>query len=148
MSAGKKDRSLRKIALDFLAQREHSEQELRQKLRARDHDGEALETVLQQLKDERLQSDERFTESYVNHRFNAGIGPLKIRYELRHRGINELLVDSFLEPLDDEWEPMMRQQRTRKFGETLPADYGARMKRARFLQNRGFSPESVMRLFR
>ncbi len=148
MSAGKKYRSLRKIALDFLAQREHSEQELRQKLKARDHDGAALETLLQQLKDERLQSDERFTESYVNHRFNAGIGPLKIRYELRQKGISDLLVGSFLEPLADEWEHMMRQQRVRKFGETLPADYGARMKQARFLQNRGFSPESVMRLFR
>ncbi|MCP4470440.1 MAG: regulatory protein RecX [Gammaproteobacteria bacterium] len=148
MSAGKKDRSLRKIALDFLARREHSEQELRQKLGARDYDGAALETLLQQLKDERLQSDERFTESYVNHRFNTGIGPLKIRYELRQKGISALLVDSFLEPLTDEWERMMRQQRVRKFGETLPADNGARMKQARFLQNRGFSPESVMRLFR
>jgi len=136
------------VALDFLARREHSEHELRQKLKSRDHDSDAVDAVLQQLKDERLQSDERFTESYVNHRFNAGSGPLKIRHELRQKGISDLLVDSFLEPLADEWEPMMRQQRARKFGESLPADYGARMKQARFLQNRGFSPESVMRLFR
>ena len=148
MSGEQKGRSLRKIALDFLARREHSEQELRHKLKARDHDSEAIETVLRQLRDERLQSDERFTESYVHHRFNAGIGPLKIRYELRQKGIDDLLVDSYLEPLADEWEPMMRQQRARKFGETLPSDYAARMKQARFLQNRGFSPESVMRLFR
>jgi len=148
MSEAKKGRSLRRIALDFLARREHSQQELRQKLNARNDDAEAVEAVLQQLSDERLQSDERFTESYVHHRFNAGIGPLKIRYELRQKGIDDLLVDSFLEPLVDEWEQMMRQQRARKFGETLPADYAARMKQARFLQNRGFSPESVMRLFR
>ncbi len=148
MKSAAKPRNLRNMAMDFLARREHSEQELRQKLNARHYDDEEVDAVLQQLKAEHLQSDERFTESYVNHRFNAGIGPLKIRYELRHRGINELLVDGFLEPLDDEWEPMMRQQRTRKFGETLPTDYGARMKQARFLQNRGFSPESVMRLFR
>jgi regulatory protein len=134
--------------MDFLARREHSEQELRHKLKARDHDSEAIEAVLRQLKHERLQSDERFTESYVNQRFNAGVGPLKIRYELRQKGICELLADRFLEPLADEWEQMMRQQRARKFGETLPADYSARMKQARFLQNRGFSPESVMRLFR
>jgi len=148
VSGEQKGRSLRKIAMDFLARREHSEQELRQKLNARNDDAEAVEAVLHQLRGERLQSDERFTESYVHHRFNAGIGPLKIRYELRQKGIDDLLVDSFLEPLADEWEPMMRQQRVRKFGETLPADYVARMKQARFLQNRGFSPESVMRLFR
>ena len=134
--------------MDFLARREHSQQELRQKLNARNDDAEAVEAVLRQLGDERLQSDERFTESYVNHRFNAGIGPLKIRYELRQKGVDDLLVDSFLEPLVDEWEPMMCQQRVRKFGEFLPDDYAARMKQARFLQNRGFSPESVMRLFR
>ena len=148
MSGGKKERSLRRIALDFLARREHSQQELRQKLNARNDDAEAVEAVLLQLGDERLQSDERFTESYVNHRFNAGIGPLKIRYELRQKGVDDLLVDSFLEPRADEWEQLMRQQRVRKFGEILPDDYAARMKQARFLQNRGFSPESVMRLFR
>ena len=148
MSEAKKGRSLRRIALDFLARREHSQQELRQKLNARNDDAEAVEAVLRQLGDERLQSDERFTESYVNHRFNAGIGPLKIRYELRQKGVDDLLVDSFLDPLADEWEPLMRQQRVRKFGEILPDDYAARMKQARFLQNRGFSPESVMRLFR
>jgi regulatory protein len=134
--------------MDFLARREHSEQELRQKLNARHDDSEAVEVVLQQLKDERLQSDERFTECYVNHRFNAGVGPLKIRYELRQKGIDDLQVDAFLEPLDECWEQMMRQQRARKYGETLPDDYAARMKQARFLQNKGFSPESVMRLFR
>ncbi len=148
MSEPKKGRSLRRIALDFLARREHSQQELRQKLNARNDDAEAVEAVLRQLGDERLQSDERFTESYVNHRFNAGIGPLKIRYELRQKGVDDLLVDNSLEPLVDEWEPLMRQQRVRKFGEMLPDDYAARMKQARFLQNRGFSPESVMRLFR
>jgi len=148
VNGGKKGRSLRRIALDFLARREHSQQELRQKLNARNDDAEEVEAVLLELGDERLQSDERFTESYVNHRFNAGIGPLKIRYELRQKGVDDLLVDSFLEPLADEWEQLMRQQRVRKFGEILPDDYAARMKQARFLQNRGFSPESVMRLFR
>ncbi len=140
--------NLRKLAMDFLARREHTEQELRRKLNARNDDGEAVDEVIEQLKAEHLQSDERFAEAYVNHRFNAGVGPRKIRHELRQKGIDELLADSYIEPLADEWEEMMHQQRARKFGETLPADYNARMKQARFLQNRGFSPESVMRLFR
>ena len=144
----RKGRSLRRIALDFLARREHSEQELRQKLKARNDDDEAIEAVLLQLKDEGLQSDERFTEAYVHHRVNAGIGPLKIRYELRQKGIDESLADVSLAAMDDQWDAMMRRLRERKYGSTIPADYAARMKQARFLQNRGFSPESVMRLFR
>ncbi len=143
-----KGRSLRRVGMDFLARREHSEQELRRKLNARAGDDDAVEEVLRQLKDERLQSDERFTEAYVHHRVNAGIGPLKIRYELRQKGIDESLADAILEPLAEQWEAMMRRQRERKYGEVIPADYAERMKQARFVQNRGFSPESVMRLFR
>ena len=148
MSEGKKGRSVRRIALDFLARREHSEQELLKKLEARADDSAEVQAVLQKLKDEGLQSDERFTEAYVHHRVNAGIGPLKIHYELRQKGIDESLAEAFLEPLDEEWDAMMRRQRERKYGSTIPHDYGERMKQARFLQNRGFSPESVMRLFR
>jgi len=148
VSEGKKGRSLRRVGMDFLARREHSEQELRQKLAARAEDAEQVEVVLQQLKEERLLSDERFTEAYVHHRFGAGIGPLKIRYELRQKGVDEALVDAFLEPLADEWDDSMRRQRVRKYGAAIPDDYSQRMKQARFLQNRGFSPESVMRLFR
>ena len=143
-----KGRSLRRVAMDFMARREHSLHELRNKLKARADEADDVETVLQQLVDENLQSDERFTEAYVNHRFNAGVGPYKIRYELRQKGIDDSLADVFLESMDDEWDRLMKQQRQRKFGETIPADYNARMKQARFLQNRGFSPEAVMRLFR
>ena len=134
--------------MDLLARREHSAQELRQKLKSREYDADAIDEVLQELISDRLQSDERFTEAYVNHRFNAGVGPLKIRYELRQKGISDLLADEFLEPLSDRWDQLMVQQRVRKYGEVIPADYAERMKQARFLQNKGFSPESVMRLFR
>ena len=134
--------------MDLLARREHSEQELRQKLKSRDYDVEAIDEVLQQLQQDGLQSDERFAEAYVNTRFNAGVGPFKIRYELRQKGVSDLLGDEILEPFSDRWNQLMVQQRVRKFGESIPADYGERMKQARFLQNKGFSPESVMRLFR
>jgi len=140
--------NIRNKAMDLLARREHSEQELRQKLKTREYDADAIDAVLQALKEDRLQSDERFTESYVNHRFNAGVGPLKIRYELRQKGVSDGLVDVFLEPLSDQWDELMTRQRIRKFGAPIPDDYAERMKQARFLQNRGFSPESVMRLFR
>lgn len=139
---------IRKKAMDLLARREHSEQELRQKLKSREYETDAIEEVLQELISDRLLSDERFTEAYVNHRFNAGVGPLKIRHELRQKGVTDLLSDEFLEPLSDRWDQLMVQQRVRKYGEVIPVGYVERMKQARFLQNRGFSPESVMRLFR
>ena len=141
-------RSIRTLAMDLLARREHTEQELRQKLKIREHSPNAIDEVLQALQQDRLQSDTRFTESYVNHRVNAGIGPVKIRYELRQKGIDDLLANEFLEPFCSQWDEMMERQRIRKYGEAIPTDYRESMKQARFLQNRGFSGEAVMRLFR
>ena len=46
------------------------------------------------------------------------------------------------------WDESMQKQRVRRFGEAIPDDHPQRMKQARFLQNRGFYPEAVMRLFR
>jgi len=139
---------VRKKAMDLLARREHSAHELRQKLKSREFDLDDIDAALQSLQRDGLLADERFTEAYVNHRFNAGVGPLKIRHELRQKGVAESLADEYLESYAQRWDELMRQQRVRKYGELIPADYAERMKQARFLQNRGFSPESVMRLFR
>ncbi|MDH3859297.1 MAG: recombination regulator RecX, partial [Gammaproteobacteria bacterium] len=92
MAENKNHTSIRKTAMDLLARREHSEHELRQKLKARGHDADAIDEVLQGLKQDHLLSDARFTEAYVSHRFNAGVGPLKIRYELRQKGIADALA--------------------------------------------------------
>ena len=140
--------AIRKKAMDLLARREHTEQELRRKLRAREYTDEDIESALHELRRDGLQSDQRFAETYVNQRFNAGVGPLKIRYELRQKGIGDSMVDEFLAPMAGEWDELMSRQRIRKYGKPIPEDYAERMKQARFLQNRGFSPESVMRLFR
>jgi regulatory protein len=148
MEAQNSQTEVRKKAMDLLARREHSEQELRQKLKSRDFDIDDIDAALHALRQDGLLSDERFTESYVNHRFNAGVGPIKIRFELRQKGVAESLVDEFLEPFAGRWDELMQQQRARKYGQSIPADYAQRMKQARFLQNRGFSPESVMRVFR
>jgi len=58
------------------------------------------------------------------------------------------LVEELFETISDEWLDLMIFEREKKFGPEIPPDYKEKMKQARFLQNRGFSPESVMRLFR
>lgn len=141
-------RSIRNVAMNLLARREHSAYELKQKLKFREFDVEGIDAALDSLRKGQLQSDNRFAESYVNHRVNAGYGPIKIRHELRQKGISDELVDEYLPGSGAQWNRAMEQQRIKKFGKEIPADYSLRMKQARFLQNRGFSPDSVMRLFR
>ncbi len=141
-------RSIRTVAMDLLSRREHSTYELTQKLKKRDFDIDAIEAALDRLQQENLLSDSRFIESIVNSRVNAGFGPFKILYELRQKGISTERAENYLSGLLVEWEPLMAMQRSKKYGPDLPVDYKEKMKQARFLQNRGFSPESVMRLFR
>ena len=141
-------RSIRAVAMDLLSRREHSTYQLTQKLKSRNFNIDAIETVLDQLQRENLLSDSRFIESTVNSRVNAGFGPVKIKYELRQKGISVERVDDYFSGMTVEWEQLMAAQRSKKFGQNIPVDYREKMKQARFLQNRGFSTESVMRLFR
>ncbi len=144
----KTTRSIRVVAMDLLARREHSVYELTRKLKQRDFENDEIDAAIAALLQDNLQSDSRFIESIVNYRINAGFGPIKIRYELRQKGVSEGLVDDYFSGLDIDWQSSMAGQRIKKFGDSLPVDYKEKMKQARFLQNRGFSPESVMRLFR
>ena len=134
--------------MNLLARREHSASELLQKLKQRDHNHDDILAAIEALQADNLQSDARFAEGFINQRVNAGFGPIKIRHELRQKGVAEELVEPRLDAFDDEWQERMVQLRIRKFGIEIPADYAQKMKQARFLQNRGFSTESVMRLFR
>jgi len=144
----KTPRSIRVVAMDLLARLEHSVYELTRKLKQREFEDDAIHEAIVALQQDNLQSDSRFLESVVIYRIHAGFGPIKIRYELRKKGVNDGLVDDYLSSLDVDWESSMASERIKKFGNSIPVNYKEKMKQARFLQNRGFSPESVMRLFR
>ncbi len=140
-------RSARHAAMDLLSRREHTRRQLADKLRSRGYDEAEIDEAIARLADEGLQSDARFAEAYVQQRRERGYGPLRIRRELAERGVDDGLIAIAMDAAFD-WDASMREQRRRKFGEALPDDYRERMRQARFLQNRGFSADAVMRLFR
>ncbi len=140
--------SIRVVAMGLLSRREHSVCELTRKLKQREFENDEIDAAIATLQQDNLQSDSRFIESIVNYRFNAGFGPIKIRYELRQKGVSDGLVDDYFSSLELDWDSHMAEQRIKKFGNSIPGEYKEKMKQARFLQIRGFSPESVMRLFR
>jgi len=134
--------------MDLLSRREHSRQELSTKLQQREFSEPEISAALDKLEQEGLLSNRRFAESFVLQRLARGYGPIRIRHELLDRGIDESMIQDLLSAQENSWSDLMQQQRIRKFGTEIPLDYKEKMKQARFLQNRGFSPESVMRLFR
>ena len=132
----------------LLARREHSEKELRGKLRARELDNEDIDTVIEQLKNEGLQSDSRFTEALVHDRMNRGYGPRHISQELKQKGVAEWLSEEFLDEREPHWLERLAEVRQKKFGEDVPEDYKEQASQSRFLQYRGFSSDQIHRLFK
>lgn len=141
-------RSVRNVAMDLLSRREHSRRELEKKLLLREFEHDEIALALDKLEAENLLNDARFAECYVAHRAKKGFGPVRIQHELSERGIDENQIDLLISDAGESWFERMIHEREKKFGQKIPPEYAEKMKQARFLQNRGFSPESVMRLFR
>lgn len=102
-----------------------------------------IEDLLQTLSSEGLQSDERFTESFVHHSINKGQGPNKIHQELRLRGVDSTLIAQYLETEAIDWFSLAQEVRVKKYGEKLPEDYQNKAKQSRFLYSRGFSSDII-----
>lgn len=84
-------------------------------------------------------------ELYVAERLRKGFGPLRIRQELRERGIPDALVDPHLEQSAREWLALMAAVHDKKFGTGPGGDRRELARRARFLEYRGFPADLIGR---
>lgn len=136
-----------RTAVGLLSRREHSYHELQRKLeRKLEGKGcasEVVTIVLDKLADEGLQSDERFTESYVRSRAMRGRGQMLIRNELQQRGVSDYLIARYLGSQDFDWVQMAAEARRKRFGAVLPEDITEKSRQTRFLQQRGFTHEQI-----
>ncbi len=137
---------IRYAAMDLLARREHSRRELKQKLRKRFEDEELIDEQLDRLSEENLQSDSRYAESFLRQRINRGHGPLRIRQEMRQKGISDSGVNAALEEESPDWYALAEDTYRRKFGELPPEDIKEKAKRSRFMQYRGFGLDHYQHL--
>ena len=133
--------------MDFLARREHGEQEITQKLIARGFDTDIVEAAVSTLIADGLLSDSRFAEAFVYSRFKKGSGPQKIHAELRQRGIDDALIRVSMETVGEQWLQRAREVREKKFGLEVPHNFKDRSRQMRFLQQRGFTSEQIRGAF-
>ncbi|HUH36463.1 MAG TPA: regulatory protein RecX [Spongiibacteraceae bacterium] len=138
--------TVRHAAMDFLARREYGLQELHARLLRRFPDPSLVTAVLEQLRSEGLQSDQRYAESQLRSQISRGRGPQRIRAELRQKGLDEALVESAIAELDVDWLELLRDVSRRKFGTSPPKDWQERARRARFFQYRGFDFDTIGKL--
>jgi regulatory protein len=138
--------TVRRAAMNLLARREQSYAELVHKLTQKfpelDTDSIIL-PALERLREQNLQSDERFVEAYVRYRRTRGVGPLKIEMELRQKGVNGNLVSAAVHAQEIDWAEHCREALEKKFIPAELSDQKLRLKCYRFLSQRGFEGDQI-----
>lgn len=132
---------IRLAAMNLLARREHSVCELRNKLLRRFPVEAMVEEQLLLLAHEGLQCDLRFAESYARQRISRGYGPVRLRVELRERGVSAADMAATMEAMDVDWCAVATEVLRKKFGKLEAADAQESARRARFMHYRGFTAE-------
>ncbi|MGB5104646.1 MAG: regulatory protein RecX [Steroidobacteraceae bacterium] len=142
--AGEADeRTVRTAALALLAGRDFARLELARRLERRGYPPQVVATVVAGLVAERLLSESRFLEQFIRQHAGRGHGPVRIRMDLRERGVADEEIDAALAAATEDWAAIARDTRRRRFGVSPPGDYRERARQARFLQYRGFSPDQI-----
>lgn len=135
-------------AFDYLAHKPRTTMEMRRKLREKDFDEPVIESVIERLQELNYLDDAEYAEEYVARRFaSKGYGPVRIRQELRKRGIDrhlaETAVDDFFadestldaarEKAQKRWPRIAREDDPRK----------RRDKLYRYLKRRGYTYDTI-----
>ncbi|WKJ89306.1 regulatory protein RecX [Methylomonas montana] len=134
------------VCLRLLARREHSRRELLDKLALRGFNRDEVEPVIAEMAEQNWQNDQRYAECYVRQRIQSGYGPIRLRYELQQRGINDADLDAQAEEQGG-WQNLLLDVYLGKYGDEKSLPQNEWLKRSRFLQQRGFSGEMIKRLF-
>jgi len=131
-------------SIDLLSRREHSIQELQQKLLQREFLLEDISPVIDYLLEEDYLNEQRYTESMFRLRVNKGYGKRYIENELSQKGINSSQISSANEVQSIDWYLQAELAYSKKFGQKEIIGQKDKVKRIRFLQYRGFSTDEIM----
>lgn len=134
---------LKARALRYLARREHSRDELARKLASRAQSPEILEGLLCELEGRKLLSNERFAEARA-HLLARKYGTARIRHDLKAKGVAEDIAQRVTSEGELERAAAILKRKYREPATTREE----RARRARFLQSRGFSYDTIYRAVR
>ncbi len=116
------------------------------KLKGRGLDEAVAAQVIGELQAAGWQDERRFAESFIRSHHARGRGPVKIRFELRQKGIDDGLIEQVMQSLDLDWTALAREVYRRKYGGRPVPDRNEYGRRYRFLAQRGFEKEQIRTL--
>lgn len=139
--------SVKEAAVGYLSRRDHAEKELRQKLKNRGYESAEIDEAVAFCQDYNWLDDARFAGQMLRNGLAKGWGLLRIRQELKLKGVHEVVVRQLLDEDEIDWFEHARAVARRKFGETQADTPKEQAKRVRFMQYRGFDFEQIKYAF-
>lgn len=134
------DQRIRKKIMDHLARRDHSEKELRKKLREKFEDHEAIEKAIEFVKEKKWLGDpQKLAEQMSNMLHRRNKGSRYIQNYLKEKGLPDVSVNEDLEL------QKAKELISKKF-KSNDRSKSTLMKMSRFLQSRGFNGNIISKV--
>lgn len=135
------DSDIHKIALNYLARKEHTRLTLQEKLLRKGFSQQSVDATLDILIQHGFLNEQRFCEAFIQKRIKQGYGPVRIVAECHQYGLNKEIILSQL-PQDEEfWLAVIQKVLEKKFHfRHHPKE---QLRQMRYLQYRGFKLNQI-----
>ncbi len=123
---------------------DRSEKEIREKILKKGYSEAECEEAIAFCRTYGYLDDERFATHFTHDAVNLKkFGKARIKMELRHKGINEEVIDSALEEVGDEKE-MLKEEMQRRFSNLDFSDKKVKNKVFGYFARRGFKTRDIL----
>lgn len=140
------EQDLKKKAVNYviglISKKEYAVSDIKSKLEKK-YDNETIEFVINYCIDKNYISDERYAEAFIRYRVNNFYGPVKIKYELLIKKIQESLIDRIMDEYEIDFVKNARIMLEKKYSIDEISNIKVRSKAYQFLQRRGFTFEQI-----
>lgn len=142
----------KQAAYRILSYRDRSAHELREKLKEKGFSETVIAEVIPFLQEIGALNDLRFARQWAQSRTDyRHFGPVRLRRELLEKGISADETDAVLNQLSEERDPSASAEEalTRRFHDpALLGEPAVRQRAFAFLQRKGFSTETILKVLR
>lgn len=130
-------------AFDITARKLVTEKELRQKLCDKGYDKMICDIVIDMMCEYNYIDDYNYCTSFFEHAKSKGWGIMKIRSELRKKGVSDEILSEALEEFEDSPEDRIYEILERRFDADDLKDFKEKQRAVRFFASRGFGFDSI-----
>ncbi|EAS43465.1 recombination regulator RecX [Photobacterium profundum] len=133
----------KQVAIGYLSRRDHAEMELRIKLQGKHYGQDEIDSAITDCLEHGWLNDHRYTSLIVRNSIAKGLGELRLREELKKKGISEAIINLVFEECDVDWFEHAKDVALRKFGISDADTLKEKAKRYRFMEYRGFDSDQI-----